>query len=99
MPGTLYISYFGGVSKEVAFSPISSETVSSSTTSAAGGTVPQGAGIASIYAAADHYVTIGSGSPTATATNGFFLPAGSTRDIAIPNGQGNALKIAAISLT
>lgn len=98
MAGTLYISYFGGVSKDVAFGPVSSETVSTSTSSAASGAIPIQAAIASLYAAVDHYVTIGTGTPTATATNGFFLPAGTQRDIAIPNGQGAALKIAAITL-
>ena len=70
---TLYVSHFGAVESEVASRPLSSTTVTTSGTSAATSAASQGA-VAALYSDTAHYVTTGS-SPTATATNGFYLPA------------------------
>lgn len=95
---TLYVSYFGSVDKLVAGDPIKTETVTTSGTSAATGVVPSNAAVAAVHSDAAHYVTIGSGTPTAAITNGFYLPANMTREVrTFPAGQ-TALKIAAVTV-
>lgn len=95
---TLYVSYFGGVDKQVAADPIKSETVTTSTTTAATGAIPSGAVVASLFSDTAHYVTIGTDTPTAAITNSFYLPANTVREIRTFNGDGVARKIAAITL-
>lgn len=71
---TLYISYYGGVQNDCASEPLKSETVTTSTSSAQSSANSNGAAVASLWSDTAHYVAIGS-NPTATATNGFYLPA------------------------
>jgi hypothetical protein len=95
---TLYVSYFGSVDKLVAGDPIKTETVTTSTESAATGEIPDGAVIASLFSDTAHYVTIGTDTPTAAITNSFYLPANQMRELRTFNGHGAARKIAAITL-
>lgn len=71
---SLYISYFGKSEGGCAGAPISGETVTTSTTSAQGAVNTKGASLAFLFSDTAHWVTMGS-SPTATSTNGFYLPA------------------------
>lgn len=95
---TLYISYFGAVRDHIAGTPIGSETVTTSTTTAASGAVPQAAKAIAVVSDTAHYVTIGSGTPTATATNGFYLPANQIREISVGFNTSTTVKLAAITL-
>ncbi len=94
---TLIISYFGEVADECASTPISSETVTTSGTSAASAVIPAGAKVAAFWSDAAHYVTVNTGTPTATATNGFYLPASTTREIRVNKELSAAKKFAAIT--
>jgi len=93
---TLYVSYLGGVEKQVAYDIVGSETITTSGTSAQSAAIPQHAGIAVFYSDTAHYVLTGT-NPTATATTGLYIPANFAREISIKNGKGNTLKIAAIT--
>ena len=95
---TLYISYFGDVADECASTPISSETVTTSTTSAASGAIPAGAKVAAIVSDTAHYVTINTGTPTAAITNSFYLPANTMRELRVNKEVTASKKIAAITL-
>jgi|ERR1051325_4931405 hypothetical protein len=96
---TLYISYIGAIREHVAAVPFSSETITTSTTSAASGTVPQWAKAVSIVSDTAHYVTIGTGTPTAAASNSIYIPANQVRELSIGFDTANAKKIAAITLS
>lgn len=95
---TLYVSYFASTDKNVAGDPIKTETVTTSTTSAATGTIPAGAAVAVFYSDTAHYVTVGASTPTAAIANSFYLPASFTREIRLYQHNGVALKAAAITL-
>lgn len=71
---SLIISYYGGVSNQCASSPILSETVTTSGTSAQSAANTAGAAVASLFSDAAHYFTIGD-NPTAAAANSVYLPA------------------------
>ena len=94
---TLYISYFGSVDKLCAADPIKSETVTTSGTSAASGTIPDGAVVAQIISDTTHYVTIGTGTPTAAATNSAVQFANTPLWLRTQTSARAALKIAAIT--
>lgn len=86
---SLYISYFGGVENNCAARPAKSETVTTSGTSAQGAVNTDGAAVVSLFSTAAHWVTVGS-NPTATATNGFYLPASTLMWLDM-DGLGNRL--------
>lgn len=94
---TLYVSYYGSVDKLCAGDPIKSETITTSGTSAAGGTIPDGAMVACIVSDTSHYVTIGTGTPTAAATNGGIQFANSPLWLRIQTANRAALKVAAVT--
>lgn len=95
---TLYVSYFGSTKDGAVGSIIGSETITTSGTSAAGGAIPLHAAFAQVYATVAHYVTVGTGTPTAAAGNSFVQGANLAPIIRIENGLGQgAKKIAAIT--
>ncbi|WP_230280265.1 hypothetical protein [Croceicoccus sp. Ery15] len=71
---SLIISYYGGVSNHCASSPLKSETVTTSGTSAQSTANTSGAAVASLFSDTAHYFTIAD-NPTASAANGVYLPA------------------------
>lgn len=88
---TLYVSYIGAVENGVSASPLGCETVTTSGTSAQA-TGNAGAACIMLYSDAAHYVTFGA-NPTATATNGIYVPA------SVPIWLDNAgAKLAAITV-
>lgn len=93
----LIISYFDSVDKGCAGSPIKSETVTTSGISAASAAIPVGADVCALYSSAAHYVTIGSGTPTAAASNSFYLPASVHMWLRTYVAEGQTVKIAAIT--
>lgn len=96
---SLYISYFGNVDKHVAADPMKSEVVTTSTSSAPGGTIPDGASVIKINSDTAHYVTIGTGTPTAAVGAGsFYLGANETIFLRVSTSSRAALKIAAVTL-
>ncbi len=95
---TLYVSYFASVDKHVAGDPIKTEIVTTSTTTAATGTIPANAVVAAFHSDTDHYITIGAGTPTAAITNGCYLPASFTRELRLYQHNSVALKAAAVTL-
>lgn len=95
---TLYVSYYGSVDKLCAGDPIKSETITTSGTSAAGGAIPDGALVAMIVSDASHYVTIGTGTPTAAATNGGVQYANVPLWLRIQTASRAALKVAAVTV-
>lgn len=95
---TLYISYYATVDKLCAGDPIKSETVTTSGTSAASGTLPTNAAVAMLVSDATHYFTIGTDTPTAAATNGGVLYADSPLWLNLGTGSRPALKIAAVTV-
>lgn len=94
---TLYVSYYATVDKDCAGDPIASETVTTSGTSAATAAIPTGAMVAKLRSDAAHYYTIGTGTPTAAATNGAYLAANESEWLRISGAGRAALKIAAIT--
>lgn len=93
----LIISYFDNVDKGCAGSPIKSETVNTSTTTAASGAIPEKADVAVLYSTVAHYVTFGEGTPTAAASNSFYLPASTQMWLRTYVGEGQTRKFAAIT--
>ena len=89
---TLYVSWLGGVSKGVGLSPVKSETVTTSATSAQSGANPA-AEVVQLFSTGAHYVAVGT-EPTATTANGVYVPANTLYNLAVPNGR----KIAAITV-
>ena len=71
---SLIISYYGGVQNGCAASPLFTETVTTSGTSAQGTAIAKGGVVASLYSTAAHYFAVGA-NPTAAATNSGYLPA------------------------
>ena len=71
---SLIISYYGSVQNSCASTPLFTETVTTSGTSAQGTANAKGGVVASLYSTAAHYFTVGS-NPTAAATNSAYLPA------------------------
>lgn len=92
----LIISYFDSVDKGVAGTPLKSETVTTSGTSAASAVIPTNSDVCCVYSAAAHYVTIGNGTPTAAASNSFYLPASTQMWLRTFVAEGQSVKIAAI---
>lgn len=70
----LIISYYAGVENGCASTPLRSETIVTSITSAQGAANTAGAAVASLFSDTAHYFTTGD-NPTAAATNGAYLPA------------------------
>lgn len=96
---TLIISYFDNVDLGVAGFPIKSESVTTSAASAASGNIPVNADVASIFSDVAHYVTISRDGETksASAANGFYLPAGQAFWLRTFVTTGQAVKIAAVT--
>lgn len=95
---TLYISYFGSNQSGAIDGIIKSETITTSAITAASGVVPTSAQYAQITSTAAHYVTIGTGTPTAAATNSVVQGANLAITLRVNNGTGSeAQKIAAIT--
>lgn len=95
---TLYISYFGSNRDGAIDSILYSETVTTSAVTAASGVVPTNAVFALITSTAAHYVTLGTGTPTAAAGNSVVQGANLAITIRLNNGQGKAAqKFAAIT--
>lgn len=92
----LIISYFDNVDKGVAGGPLKSETVVTSVTSAASAAVPAASDVCLIFSVADHYVTIGEGTPEASAANSFYLAANQPQFLRTYVGRGQTVKIAAV---
>lgn len=76
----LHISLFASVQNGCASGPLGSQTLTTSITSAQGNANAGGASVARLYSEAAHWVTVGS-NPTATSTNGFYMPAGQFFDL------------------
>jgi hypothetical protein len=96
---SLYISYFASVDKECAADPIKSEVVTTSTTSAASAAIPDGTAVIKINSDTAHYVTIGTGTPTAAVGAGsFYLAATEAMWLRTQTSNRAALKIAAVTL-
>lgn len=70
---TLYVSWGGGVSNNCLLNPSKTETIDTSATSAQSGTNPNAA-VVQLFSDAAHYVAVGA-SPTATTSNGTYVPA------------------------
>lgn len=71
---TLYVSYIGAVENGVSASPLGSETLTTSATSAqAAGNIS--AACVMLFSDTAHWVAFGT-NPTATASNGIYCPAG-----------------------
>jgi len=94
---TLYISYFDNVDLGVAGFPISTEAVTTSSTSAASGNVPVASDVCILFSDAAHYVTISRDGETkpATTTNGFYLPANVQMPLRTFVTTGQVVKITA----
>lgn len=71
---SLIISYFGKTEGGAVGTTLGSETVTTSGTSAQSEINSKGAAVAFLHSSAAHWVTVGT-DPTATSTNGFYLPA------------------------
>lgn len=71
---SLYVSFFSGVQNGCASSPAGSQTLTTSGTSVQSNANTNGSTVASLHSDTAHWVTIGS-NPTATSSNGFYLPA------------------------
>jgi len=95
---TLTISYFGSIREGIACDPIKSETVTTSTSSAASGVVPANAKVAMLHSTVEHYATVGTGTPSAAIGNGFYLPANQPIPIHV-NDVGGTYKFAAVTLS
>ena len=93
----LIISYFNTVDKYVAGTPLKSETVTTSGTTAASAAVPTNSDVCSLFSTAAHYVTIGNDTPTAAAANSFYLPANQQMWLRTFVAAGQTVKIAAIT--
>lgn len=96
---TLYVSYFGSIMEGIAAHPLGTTTITTSTTSAAtSADAPAAAKVAFVFSDTAHYVTHGLGSPTASASNGFYLPANQGRELRINNQTTTGSRIAAVTL-
>jgi hypothetical protein len=95
---TLYVSYFGAVDKGVAGDPIKSETITTSGVSAASGAIPDGAIVARFVSDASHYVTIDTGTPTASAANGAVQFANQELWLRVRTSNRATLKAAAVTV-
>lgn len=93
---TFYVSYFGAVDQLCAGDPISSETITTSGTSAAGAVIPAGCKVLQVVSDTSHYVTVGTGTPTAAAANGALQFANSPLWLRV-EPRGASLKIAAVT--
>lgn len=91
---TLNISYFAAVENNCASGPMGSESVTTSGTSAQGSANSNGASVARLWSDVAHWVATGS-NPTATSTNGFYLPASQFFDLDLSESLTD--KIAAIT--
>lgn len=89
---SLYVSWIGDVTNGIGSSPMGSEVVTTSGTSAQSGANPAGEAV-QLFSDAAHYVAVGD-NPTATAGNGIYVPANQAFYLAIGNGK----KIAAITV-
>jgi hypothetical protein len=98
---TLYISYFGGVRDGCPYQPISTEALTTSTTSGEAGAIPAGAKVARFFSSVEHYITEGLAADTNTAavTNGFYYPASSFYDVEVNHIVGAARQFAAKSFS
>lgn len=94
---TLYISYFDNVDLGVAGFPISTETVTTSSTSNASNNVPVNSDVCILFSDTAHYVTISRDGETknATATNGLYLPANVQMPLRTFVTTGQTVKITA----
>lgn len=95
---TLYVSYYGSVDKGVAGDPIKSEAITTSAASAASGAIPDGALIACVSSDASHYVTIGTGTPTASAANGGVQFANNPLWLRVQTASRATLKLAVVTV-
>ena len=93
----LIISYFDNVDKGVAGGPLKAETLVTSGTSAASAAIPDTSDVCLIFSVASHYVTIGEGTPSAAASNSFYLPANQQMWLRTFVAEGQTVKIAAIT--
>lgn len=95
---TLFISYFENADKGIASDLLGNTTITTSTSSAAASAaMPASTQIVCAFSDVAHYVTFGSGTPTAAAGTGFYLPANTQREIRVKQ-DGTALKVAGITL-
>jgi peptidoglycan hydrolase-like protein with peptidoglycan-binding domain len=95
---TLFVSYFENADKGIASGLLGNTTVTTSTSSAATtNAMPASAQIVCVISDAAHYVTFGSGTPTAAAGTGFYLPANVQREFRVQQ-SGAPLKVAGITL-
>lgn len=94
---SLYVSYFGSQDENAIANPISSEIITTSVTSAAGGAIPAGALYAALWSTVVHFATVGTGTPTASQANSMAIPGNWNTIIRLPITNGTALKIAAIT--
>lgn len=90
---SLYISYFGGVADECARSPLGSEVVTTSATSAQSTANPEGGIVAMLFSDTAHYIAEGA-NPTAAAGSGVYLPASTALWLSVKGGY----KLAAITV-
>lgn len=77
---SLYISHFASVQNGCASGPIGSQTLTTSGTSAQSAANVGGGAVARLFSDTAHWVTVGS-NPTATSTNGFYVPANQFFDL------------------
>lgn len=92
---TLYVSFIGGKENGEYKEPLGTQVLTTSTTPSVRTNTGTGASIAWVFSDAAHYVNVGpSASVTASATNGFYLPANEHVKIALNVGD----EVAAISL-
>ncbi len=90
---TMYVSWIGGVESQVASTPISSNTLTTSAVSVKTSTAPANATMAVVFGDAPHYVAVGpQASVTAASTSGIFVPANFERHIAINPGDAVAAR-------
>ena len=91
---TLYVSYVGGVQYGVAKSPMGTDTIATSGTSAKSD-ANTGASVAVVFSDAAHYVAVGpAASVVASAANGIYVPANVQRELALNPGD----EVAAITV-
>lgn len=96
---TLLISLFGNVDKECAGSPLGTVSLSTSGTSAATSALNVRAVVAAFYSDTAHYVAIGGDGDTltASASNGFYLPASTLYWQRFYVATGQAVKVSAVT--
>jgi hypothetical protein len=96
---SLIVSYFDNVDLGVAGFPLGSETITTSTTSAAGNAIDTRAEVCGLYSDTAHYVTISRHNETkvATAGNSFYVPANQVYWLRTFVAAGQTIKISAIT--